>query len=339
MITIDGSFGEGGGQILRTSLSLAAITGTAVRFERIRANREKPGLMRQHLACAKAVAEICSGELEGAELNAQELTFRPGRIRGGDYRFVIGSAGNTLLLAQTVLPVLLMADEPSTVVLEGGTYTTHAPVYDFFERVYLPCLAKMGVEVAVEMERIGFYPVGGGRVRLSVKPARAWRQLTLMERGELRDARVTALGSGLDESILADELRIFQAGLADMFPFQPEARMVESPGSGNVLFAELEYGGLTELFSACGSFGVSRKSVAKQAAGLVKQYLKGGWVVGQFLADQLMLPMALGKGGAYLTGRPTKHSLTNREVIRKFLDVEINFNEKDNNQIEMEIVK
>ena len=339
MITIDGSFGEGGGQILRTSLSLAAITGMDVWFERIRANRPKPGLMRQHLACAKAVAEICGGDLEGAELNSQAMTLKPGRIRGGDYRFVIGSAGNTLLLAQTVLPVLLMADVPSRVVLEGGTYTTKAPVFDFFERVYLPCLAKMGLEVEVTMERIGFYPIGGGKVSLSVKPARVWRQLSLTERGELRNARVTALGSGLDESILTDELRIFQAGLADAMPFQAEARDVESPGSGNVLFAELEYGNLTELFSACGSFGVSRKSVAKQTAGLVKQYLKHDWVVGQFLADQLMLPLALGAGGNYLTGRPTKHSMTNREVIRRFLDVEVNFNEIENSNCEMEIVK
>ena len=339
MMTIDGSFGEGGGQILRTSLSLAAITGTDVRFERIRANRPKPGLMRQHLACAKAVAEICGGELEGAELNSQALTFRPGKIRGGDYRFVIGSAGNTLLLAQSILPVLLMAEEPSNVVLEGGTYTTKAPVYDFFERVYLPCLARMGLEVEAAMERVGFYPVGGGRVSLSVKPARVWRQLSLTERGELRNARVTALGSGLDESILTDELRIFQAGLADAMPFRAEARNVESPGSGNVLLAELEYGNLTEIFSVCGSFGISRKSVAKQAAGQVKQYLKHDWVVGQFLADQLMLPLALGAGGNYLTGRPTKHSETNREIIRRFLDVKIDFNEKENSIFEMEVVK
>ena len=335
MITIDGSFGEGGGQILRTSLSLAAITGTDVHFENIRACRPKPGLMRQHLACAKAVAEICGGELEGGELNSQQLTLKPGKIYGGDYRFVIGSAGNTLLLAQTVIPVLLFADKPSTVVLEGGTYTTKAPVYDFFERVYLPCLRKMGLEVSCRMDRIGFYPAGGGKVTLSVKPARVWGKLSLSERGDLRNARVTTIGSGLDESILSDELKIFQAGLVDMLKFHSEKKNVKCDGSGNVLIAELEYDNLTEIFSACGSYGVSRVSVARNAVTDAKQYLKNNWVVGQYLADQLMLPMAVGAGGDYLTGKPTKHSETNRDVIRKFLDMDIKFIKDENEKQEI----
>ncbi|NMA19784.1 MAG: RNA 3'-terminal phosphate cyclase [Lentisphaerae bacterium] len=339
MTSIDGSFGEGGGQILRTSLSLAAITGKPMHIKNIRANRKKPGLMRQHLACAKAVAEICRGELEGAELNSQALTLKPGRIHGGDYRFVIGSAGNTLLLAQAVLPVLLFADSPSRVVLQGGTYTMQAPVFDFFERVYLPCLHKMGLEVEGTMERAGFYPAGGGRVVLFVKPARVWRQLSLIERGELQEARVTAIGSGLDQSILTDELKIFQAGLAGALPWQAFARNVESDGPGNVLFAELAYENLTELFSVCGRYGLSRKSVAKSAISHVKQYLGQGWVVGQFLADQLMLPLALGAGGNYLTGPPTLHAESNRQVIRKFLDVKVEFKNITDNLCEMEVQK
>lgn len=340
MKTIDGSYGEGGGQILRTSLSLSAITGTDLHIEHIRANRPKPGLMRQHLACAKAVAEICGGELEGAELNSQELILRPGKIHGGSYRFIIGSAGSTILLSQAVLPVLLFADGPSEVILEGGTYnTTDSPCYDFFERVFLPCLTTMGMEVEARMERIGFCPAGGGKVVLSVKPARVWKKLSLCERGDFRNARVTALGSGLDESILHDELRIFQDGLADKLDFQASAQSVETDGSGNVLFAELEYGNLTELFGVCGSFGVSRKTVAKRVAGLTRRYLENNWVVGPFLADQLLLPMALGAGGMFLTGHPTRHSETNREIIRQFLNVDVNFNECEHGIYEMEVVK
>ncbi|NMA42467.1 MAG: RNA 3'-terminal phosphate cyclase [Oligosphaeraceae bacterium] len=339
MITIDGSFGEGGGQILRTSLSLSAITGQPLHIENIRANRKKPGLMRQHLACVKAVAEICHGELDGAELNSQALTLKPGMIQGGDYRFIIGSAGSTLLLAQAILPVLLFADRPSRVVLEGGTHTMQAPIFDFFERVYLPCLHKMGLEIEVSMERAGFYPAGGGMVVLSVKPARVWRQLSLIERGELQEARVTALGSGLDQSILTDELKIFQAGLAGVLPWQALARDVESSGSGNVLFAELAYENLTELFSVCGRYGLSRKSVAKSAISLVKQYIGQGWVVGQHLADQLMLPLALGAGGNYLTGRPTLHAESNRQVIRRFLDVKVDFKKMSDSLCEMEVQK
>ncbi len=338
MITIDGSFGEGGGQILRTSLSLAAITGTEVKLENLRANRPKPGLMRQHLACAKAVAEICGGELEGAELKSSRLVFRPNKIRGGEYHFAIGSAGSTILLAQTVLPVLLFADAPSTVAIEGGTYNEKAPAYDFFELTYLPCLRKMGVEADVDMKRVGFYPAGCGRIELNVKPVRAWRRLSLLERGELQDALATAIGSGLDKSILVDELRFFQAGLEHIVDFRTEIADVKSAGPGNVLLAKLRYDNLTEVFSVCGNFGVSRQSVAKQTVRYAWQYLSHNWVVGQFLADQLMLPMALGAGGDYLTGRPTLHSETNRAVIKRFMDVNVNFRKEDNNYI-MEIEK
>ena len=166
---------------------------------------------------------------------------------------------------------------------------------------------------------------------MSVKPARVWRKLTLEERGNLRNARVTAMGSGLDESILSDELRIFQTGLDDTLKFHAEQKNVKCDGSGNVLIAELEYDNLTEIFSACGSYGVSRVSVARNVVTDTKRYLNGKWVVGQYLADQLMLPMAVGAGGMYLTGRPTKHSETNREVIRRFLDMDIKFfKEKEN---------
>ena len=339
MLTIDGSIGEGGGQILRTALSLAAITGTPVRFERIRARRPKPGLMRQHLACVKAVAELCGGELSGAELNSQELELKPGAIRGGSYRFVIGSAGSTILLAQTLLPVMLFADSPSVVTLEGGTHADHAPVFEFFAQVFLPCLRKLGVTVDTTLDRYGFFPVGGGQITLSTMPARAWRQFSLTERGDLREARVTALGSGLDRAILTDELQFFQAGLADTPAFSGKISEVPSPGSGNVLFAELRYANLTELFSTCGNFSLSRANVAKRTLGQVMQYLRNGWVVGQYLADQLLLPLALGAGGHYLTGQPTRHAETNAEVIRKFLNVKINFIPQTDRLYEMEVSK
>ena len=339
MITIDGSIGEGGGQILRTALSLAAITGTPVRFEHIRARRPKPGLMRQHLACAKAVAELCSGELSGAEPNSQELEFRPGTLRGGEYRFVVGSAGSTLLLAQSILPLMLFADRPTVATLEGGTHADHAPIFEFFTHVFLPCLRKMGVTAGATLDRHGFYPVGGGKIIISAMPARAWRQFSLTERGDLQEARVTALGSGLDQTILTDELRLFQAGLADAPFFRSKALDVPSPGSGNVLFAELHYANLAELFSVCGNFSISRGNVARRTAGQVMQYLRRQWVVGQFLADQLLLPLALGAGGNYRTGRPTLHAETNAEIIRKFLNVKINFIPVNDNLCEMEVIK
>ena len=341
MITIDGSFGEGGGQILRTALSLSAITGEAVRITHIRARRPKPGLMRQHLMCARAVAAVCGGALTGDELKSQELSLRPGRLRGGDYRFAIGSAGSTVLLAQAVLPALLFADTPSAVVFEGGTHNDHAPLYDFFERVFLPCLRAMGAEVEATLERIGFYPAGGGKIAMSVKPARVWRQLSLVRRGELQEARVAAMGSGLDQSILADELRLVQAGLEGMAPWKADALEVESAGPGNALYAELRHDNLTELFGVCGTYGVARATVAKRVVGMTQGYMRHAWPVGPFLADQLMLPMAIGAGGNFLTCRPTLHAETNREVIKRLtgLDIKCNPCGENGKTFEMEIGK
>ncbi len=338
MIRIDGSTGEGGGQVLRTALSLSAITGEAISLERIRARRPRPGLMRQHLTCARAVAAICDGELTGAELTSQSLTLKPGRPHGGEYRFAIGSAGSVVLLAQAILPVLLFADGPSSVLLEGGTHVDKAPSYEFFERTFLPCVRRMGAEVESALEGIGFYPAGGGRMRLSVKPTRTWSQLTLTERGKLQGARVTAVGSGLNQAILDDELRLFQAGLGEDAPaFQSSRSMVMSPGSGNILLASLAYEQIEETFGTCGSYGVSRESVAKRTSDAVRSYLRQAAPVGPHLADQLLLPMALGAGGSFLTGRLTLHTETNLDILARFLDVTVTCRNVEPNLNLMEI--
>lgn len=339
MIEIDGSFGEGGGQILRTSLSLAALTGKGVRFTRIRAGRRKPGLMRQHLACVRAIAEISGGNVEGCELNSTEVIFEPRKIRAGNYRFVVGSAGSVLLIAQCVLPCLLHAEGESVVVLEGGTHAESAPIYDFFERVYLPCLRRMGAEVSSELNQVGFYPAGGGKVTLRIQPMKHRRYLEIMEAGGLREARLTALSHGIDPKIGEDEVRICHAALENDPAFILESRMVNSPGPGNVLFAELASDHITELFSICGDVDISRKEVAERVAGMVRRYRELEVPVWRFLADQLLLPMAIGAGGKYLTVPPSRHSQTNLEVIRKFLDIEIKLENRKNGQYCIEVKK
>ena len=338
MIEIDGSYGEGGGQILRTSLSLAAITGQAVHFTKIRANRRKPGLMRQHRICALAAAEITGGKLTDAELNSQEMTFEPGSIRGGEYHFTTGSAGSTMLIAQTVVPILLHASEPSRVFLEGGTHTPGAPVFDFFDRVYLPCLRRMGCDVQAKLDQYGFYPVGGGQVELEIQPASGWKPFELEDRGPLDSGSITAVGSGIDPQILEDEIRI-AADLFDQPKLASEIRKADSPGPGNVLFAEMNFGHITELFSVCGEFEVSRKTVAERVADMGKKYLESGAAVGRFLADQLLLPMALREGGKFLTLPPSLHAKTNAAVIRKFLETEIEMNNLENGTFIIEVKK
>ena len=338
MIEIDGSYGEGGGQILRTSLSLAAITGQGVHFTKIRANRRKPGLMRQHRICALAAAEITGGKLTGAELNSQEMTFEPGSIRGGEYHFTTGSAGSTMLIAQTVVPILLKASEPSRVFLEGGTHAPGAPVFDFFDRVFLPCLRRMGCDVQAKLDRYGFYPVGGGQVELEIQPAAGWNYFDLEDRGPLVSGSITAAGSGIDPQILEDEIRI-AAELIALPELSSEIREADSPGPGNVLFAEMNFGHITELFSVCGEFEVSRKTVAERVADMARKYLQSGVSVGRFLADQLLLPMALGRGGKFLTLPPSLHMKTNAEIIRKFLEVGIEMNNLKNGTFIIEVKK
>src|SRR5262245_60443308 len=173
MEVIDGSQGEGGGQILRTALALSLVTGAPFRVEKIRAGRQKPGLLRQHLTAVTAAVEIGGAAVEGATLGSRELSFRPGSVRPGAYRFAVGTAGSAALVLQTVLPALLTATGPSTVVVEGGTHNPHAPPFDFLALAFLPLLARMGARAQATLDRPGFYPAGGGQLTVEITPAPA----------------------------------------------------------------------------------------------------------------------------------------------------------------------
>ena len=172
MIEIDGSVGEGGGQIIRTALSLSAITKKPFKIFNIRANRPKPGLQPQHLMATKAVRNICRGKLNGAELESTELSFEPGPIIGGKYDFDIGTAGSTILLAQTIIPILNFAEKESEITIHGGTHVTHSPSYDYFERVFVPAIRALGIELECQMKKVGYYPKGGGEIQFQIKPSK-----------------------------------------------------------------------------------------------------------------------------------------------------------------------
>ena len=201
MIRIDGSFGEGGGQILRTSLSLSLATGKPFRIEKIRAGRERPGLLRQHLTAVLAAAEVGGAEVDGATLGSTELTFSPGYVRSGEYKFSVGTAGSGTLVFQTILPALMLASEPSRLVIEGGTHNTAAPPFNFLARTFLPLVEYMGVKVQPQFERYGFYPVGGGRFRAEVHPVEALNGIQIGERGEINSRRAIAVFANLPRHI------------------------------------------------------------------------------------------------------------------------------------------
>jgi RNA 3'-terminal phosphate cyclase (ATP) len=322
MLTIDGVQGEGGGQVLRTSLALSAVTGKAFRIERIRGKRSKPGLLRQHLTAVKALTEICSARVSGAELGSQALVFEPGPVRHGDYHFAVGTAGSATLVFQTVLPALLMTPGSSKIVLEGGTHNPMAPPFDFIAQTFLPLLHRMGATVGAELVRPGFYPAGGGRFEVHVEGGAQLQPLDLRVRGDVHGVRIRAVVSQLPEQIAVREMKVLAGALADL-PIDVDTARVESAGPGNVACVTLRAANVVETFTAFGEVGVRAEAVAHRLAGEVRAYLQSDAPVGMHLADQLLLPLALAGGGAFRTVKPTLHTRTNAEVIGAFLPIAI----------------
>ncbi len=326
-ITIDGSQGEGGGQILRSALSLSMITGLPVTLKNIRAGRKKPGLMRQHLTCARAAAEICDGDIGDIAVGASELTFMPGKVKAGDYHFSIGTAGSTTLVAQTVIPALMLQDQPSTIRLEGGTHNMKCPPYDFIEQCFLPVLRRMGIDISCDLQRYGFYPAGGGMMSVHLGPAQKLTPIEMINRGDEKSLLAEALISKIQVEIAERELKVVGRRLGwpeDQLKVCDISRAI-SPG--NILLLKLEFEEITEIVSGFGAYGISAENVAKNACKAANRYLNSEAVVGPYLADQLLLPMALAGRGQYTTLRPSLHLKTNIAVIRKFLDVEITLKE------------
>lgn len=323
MLSIDGSQGEGGGQILRTSLSLSVVTAQPFRLTAIRAGRRRPGLLHQHLTAVRAAAEISQATLSGDSLGSTELEFRPGRVTPGEYRFSVGTAGSATLVLQTLLPALWTAPGASVLHVEGGTHNMAAPPFDFLDRAFLPLVVRQGPRVTASLDRYGFYPAGGGRIRVEIQPAARLAPLELIERGPLVHRGARALVSRLPRHIAERELRILgeRLGLGEDVLIVEEVR--DAAGPGNVVIIELASRHVTEVFTGFGQRGVRAEAVAGRAAAEAARYLAADVPVGQHLADQLLLPLALARGGRFRTLPLTQHAVTNIDVIRRFLDVEI----------------
>ncbi len=317
-IEIDGRQGEGGGQILRTSLSLAVALQRPLHMTHIRAGRKRGGLLRQHLACVRAAAEISGGEIEGAEMGSGEIRFQPGSVRAGDYSFSIGSAGSTLLVLQTVLPALMLADGESTVRIEGGTHNPMAPAFGFMEASLAPQLRRMGVGLQLELQRPGFYPAGGGSLAARISPGSA-RALVLEERGQEGSHAVHIGCAHVDPGVADREWDSIRRVLHWTRERRRDLDMDSSVGPGNFLDVHLVFEHVTQVFTTFGSPGVSGRRLAKRLASQVKRSLAGTCPVEEHLADQLMLPMALLAGGRYRASRLSSHSATNAQLINRFV--------------------
>jgi RNA 3'-terminal phosphate cyclase (ATP) len=322
MITIDGSFGEGGGQILRTSLALSLVTGQPFRIEKIRAGRKNPGLLRQHLTAVKAASEIGQAEVKGDSIGSTQLTFTPGATKAGEYAFAVGTAGSATLVLQTVLPALLVGDgETTSLTLEGGTHNPFAPPFDFLVKAFLPIINRMGAGVTATIERHGFYPAGGGKFVVSINPTQHLRPLELIERGVFTQKAARAIVAHLPFDIAERELSLIGRKL-DLPGEALHAETIKtSPGPGNAVTVELTSKHVTEVFTGFGERGVSAEAVANSVVKAAREYIAADVVVGEYLADQLLLPFALAGSGAFTTLPLSQHSTTNMEVIQKFLEV------------------
>lgn len=320
-VDIDGSRGEGGGQVLRTSLALAIVTGRKLRMRKIRAGRKRPGLQRQHLACVEAAAKLCLAQTTPLEVGASELVFTPGTAWAPAFAVDIGTAGSTTLVVQTVLVPALAAPHPVRVTITGGTHNPLCPPFDFLERVFLPPLRAMGADVTVTLERHGFMPDGGGRVVVETKPSKL-RPIELVQAGKIVARRATAMCASLPRHVGERELAVAQERLDN-----PQCELLEFPEDGphNVFMVEVELeSGARELVTSHGRKGYPAEDVADDALDDLEDYLEAGVPVGEHLADQLLLPMAIAGGGKLRTMAPLSlHATTNIETIREFLDVPI----------------
>jgi RNA 3'-terminal phosphate cyclase (ATP) len=327
MITIDGSEGEGGGQVLRNACALSLITGEPFTIEKIRAGRDQPGLMRQHLTAIEAACAIGGATCEGLELGSNRIVFRPGSVKAGDYRFAVGTAGSTALVLQTVLVPLALADAPSRLVIEGGTHAAMAPSFEFVARCFLPVFNRMGPRVTASIKRHGFFPRGGGRIEVEIEPS-PLRRIECTDRG----APVSRSGTIAYASIQPEiPWRIKKAAMKALPDWPEDALAIrELPadqGPGIAVMLEAGYEHVTEVVSGFGKLGLSAERIGRNVGKRMAGYEASGAFAGPYLQDQLILPFAVAGGGVFSTVKISDHTRTAAGIARRFTGMDVSFEE------------
>jgi RNA 3'-terminal phosphate cyclase (ATP) len=351
-IVLDGSAGEGGGQILRTALSLSAITGKAFSIENIRASRLKPGLRPQHREAARAAAQLCDAELAGDEVGSSALTFTPRRsVAPGTWSVDIGTAGSTPLLFQTLCWPLALASGPSALTLRGGTHQDHAPTFHYLALVWAPAVARLGFRFDLALQAAGFYPEGGGEFTAHVEPGHAMPPLDLRHRGTLRDVEVVSMVCGLGYDVAERQAERALRRLREL-GVSAEAERVPMPSRGSRGSHVLIVSSFERARAGHGAVSARERSpetVADDAVELFRGHVAGGAAVDRHLGDQLLMPAALVAAGLvpspagivpttrYTVAVVTKHLTTNAEIIRRFLDVEITVSGREEEEGEVRV--
>jgi RNA 3'-terminal phosphate cyclase (ATP) len=322
-IRIDGSMGEGGGQVLRTSLTLAILTGRRLHIENIRANRPKPGLGKQHLVCVEAAGEVCGAKYTGVKPGSTSLDFEPGKIKPGEYRFDIGSAGSASLVIQTILPVLFKADGPSTVTVTGGTHNPWSPPYDFLKLSFLPAIAEAGFYADCELLRHGFYPAGGGKVAFDIKPRENNPEKTIDLCQPMVNPRIYTIvyTAKLPNRVVQRQRRLLSESGLSLAGFE-HIEVVDSNGPGNCVVLRIAGHNRAIVFTGFGSKGKPSEKVIGEVVSEAREFLTSGAAIDHYLADQLLIYMAMQRAGRFVTNKLSSHLTTNIEVIKRYLSVD-----------------
>jgi len=325
-VVIDGSEGEGGGQMVRTALALSAVTGRPFRIVNIRANRPNPGLRSQHVQSVLASQRVCGAQCEGAAKGSRSLSFVPGKISAGKHVIDIGTAGSTSLVLQTIALPLSLADGPSSVTVNGGTHVEWSPIHDYLELAWLPVMKKIGLDIELEIVSPGFYPRGGGEVRATIRPAKEILPFNAAERGELKRVRVLGAAGNLPMEIAERFVRRAESQLKSrrVRKIDSVVKALSGVGQGTYVRLLAEYENASACFSGLGRIGKQAEKIADETVDEFFEFHFSGAAVDARLADQLLLPLALAKGeSAFTAPSITAHFETNAAVIAKFLSVSI----------------
>lgn len=330
MLEIDGSFGEGGGQIIRTAIALSSLTKKPIKIKNIRAKRKNPGLAYQHITAIKLVGKICNAKVKGLDTGSSSIEFYPNEIKGGDYNFDVGTAGSITLILQACLPPSLFAKEKSIITIKGGTDVMWSPPIDYFANVFLPLVKKMGTDIKVKLLQRGHYPKGGGKVRIEISPiANNLSSLSIEKRGKILQIRGIAHAVNLPNHVVE---RMKNSTLEKLKKYNvkigTELSKGYSSGAGIVLFAEFENTVLGS--SALGEIGVRAEIVGEKAGNALLKEINSKSTLDIYAADQILPYLALAKNkSSFLAREISLHAKTNMWLIQKFLDVEFQvFDEK-----------
>lgn len=333
MIEIDGSQGEGGGQVLRTSLALSIITGQAFHMNKIREHRSKPGLMAQHLKSVDAAAAISKARVEGAKLYSSSLTFSPSEIRSGRYRFDIGTAGAATLVLQTILIPLSLAGTASSVIITGGTHVPWSPCFNYLSLQWLHYLQQVGFDARISLDQAGFYPKGGGRISATIRPAKPISPLRLTQRGSLQKIVGISAVANLPLDIAERQrrqalLRLQKLRWGNSTPnIRIKIENLRSPVKGTFLLLLAQFEGGRSCYFALGKLGKPAERVADEAVDALDSFVETDGVIDQYLVDQLLIPLCISKEESEVrTSIITQHTLTNADIIRTFLPASISIN-------------